>query len=261
MKSCPSCDRHVRASETSCPFCRAPLREVSAPLIAVLGLAGVLVGCSDDGTLPTGDGSGGAAVTTTTETPASDSGSQDSFTSTSNGAVDSSGGSFDTTTTDADTGVDDSADGAGFIYGGGPDSGAGANECDVIDNDCPDGEKCVPWANDGGETWNATRCVPVADGAAAAGEPCVMEGSPTSGVDDCDAGSTCLHVDPETLAGTCVSFCESAEPPTCAEEGLICAIANDGVLAVCLEPCDPKMPECPGDQECFPLAERGAVCF
>ncbi|MEM7152059.1 MAG: hypothetical protein AAF799_04415 [Myxococcota bacterium] len=260
MKSCPSCDRHVRASEPSCPFCRAPLREVGAPLIAVLGLAGVLVGCSDDGTLPSGgDGSGGANVTTTATSPADD-GNQDSFTSTSNGAADSSGGAFDTTTTDADSGVDDSNSGAGFIYGGGADGGV-ENECDIIEQDCPDGEKCMPWANDGGEAWNATRCAPISDTPAAAGEPCTMVGSPTSGIDDCDATSMCFHVDPDALTGTCVSFCESIEPPTCADAERVCAVANDEVIAACLLPCDLEAPECPEGQECFPLKGDTAVCF
>ena len=42
------------------------------------------------------------------------------------------------------------------------DGGTGVFECDLWGQDCPDGEKCMPWASNGG-TWNATRCSPVVD--------------------------------------------------------------------------------------------------
>ncbi|MEX1364969.1 MAG: hypothetical protein AB1Z98_17710, partial [Nannocystaceae bacterium] len=32
-------------------------------------------------------------------------------------------------------------------------------QCSLFAQDCPDGEKCMPWANDGGDAWNATICV------------------------------------------------------------------------------------------------------
>ena len=63
MKSCPACQRHVRATETTCPFCAVPLRELGAPMLALLGLASMLVGCSDDG-LSSGSGSAGTEGTT-----------------------------------------------------------------------------------------------------------------------------------------------------------------------------------------------------
>src|SRR5690606_38571371 len=67
------------------------------------------------------------------------------------------------TSTAADTA--DTADGdstsMGFV--GDPDVGGGGGECDVFAQDCPKGEKCMPWANDGGGSWNATTCSPVED--------------------------------------------------------------------------------------------------
>ena len=48
--------------------------------------------------------------------------------------------------------------GEGFIEM--PDGGGATNECNQWVQDCPEGEKCMPWANDGGSAWNATRCRP-----------------------------------------------------------------------------------------------------
>jgi hypothetical protein len=254
MKCCPTCDRHIRASEPQCPFCRAPAREIGAPVLApvlvMLGLAGLLAGCSDDGFSPPENGTDSASVTST----ATDGG--ESFTSTSAGSAGT--GSFETTSVDTDDGTLDSESSGGFIYGD-PDSGGVALECDVIGNDCPKGEKCVPWANDGGKVWNATRCTPLVVPPMAVGEPCTVMGSAVSGLDDCEAGSMCFHVDPEANTGTCVAFCASDEPPACADEALTCVITHDGVLLVCLSPCDPMAPECL-EGTCTTVEELD-VCF
>jgi hypothetical protein len=78
----------------------------------------------------------------------------------------------------------------GFIsnddYGGGQ-----TYECDLWKQDCPPGEKCMPWANDGGGSWNATRCTPLAEDPRQPGEPCTVEGSGVSGRDDCDIRAMC----------------------------------------------------------------------
>lgn len=86
-----------------------------------------------------------------------------------------------------DDGAGEDGAGTGGLFLSEPDGGGTGFECDVFAQDCPPGEKCVPWANDGGGVWNATRCSPVDDDPAAPGEPCTVEGGPTSGIDDCDA--------------------------------------------------------------------------
>ena len=73
--------------------------------------------------------------------------------------------------------------------------------CSTFAQDCPPGFKCMPWASDGGNSWNATRCVPIAPDPNAPGEPCTVEGSGVSGLDDCDGTSMCWDVDPDTLEG------------------------------------------------------------
>jgi hypothetical protein len=154
--------------------------------------------------------------------------------STSSMPVDDTSGSTSTVADD---------DGSLFLID--PDNGASALQCDPWANDCPRGQKCMPWANDGGSAWNATNCVPIAPDPNQPGEPCTVEGSGVSGVDDCDVASMCWDVDPETNIGTCVAFCVgSAENPTCAAPCEHCVIANQGVLTICLAVCDPLVQDC-----------------
>jgi hypothetical protein len=109
----------------------------------------------------------------------------------------------------------------------------------------------MPWANDGMGVWNDTRCSPIARAPAAVGEPCTVEDSPTSGLDDCEAGSMCFQVDPTTNEGVCVAFCTGTEAqPTCADPSRVCSITHEGVLVLCLTPCDPLAPQCPEGESC-----------
>jgi hypothetical protein len=142
-----------------------------------------------------------------------------------------------------------------------PTAGSGPTlECDVFAQDCPLGEKCMPWANDGGSAWNATRCSPLDPSPALPGEPCVAEGSGVSGTDDCAVASMCWDVDPDTLEGVCVAFCTgTAADPMCADPTTVCLTANDGVLALCLPVCDPIVQDCIDDQACYP-ANTDFVC-
>jgi hypothetical protein len=136
-------------------------------------------------------------------------------------------------------------------------------ECDVWSQDCAEGEKCNPWANDGGSAWNATKCVPVDPDPNQPGEPCTVEGSGVSGIDDCDLGSMCFWVDVETNMGTCVAMCTgSAAAPECPDACDECMIANDGVLTLCLDSCDPLTQDCGEGRGCYPnLSGDQFVCF
>lgn len=121
---------------------------------------------------------------------------------------------------------------SGFITD--PDGGGVSIECSIWDQDCAKGEKCGPWANDGGDQHNATRCVPVAPDPMQPGEPCTAEGSGVSGIDDCALGVLCYDVWEDTLEGTCVAMCGGSENAPDCPFGSWCSISNDGVLALCL---------------------------
>ena len=126
-------------------------------------------------------------------------------------------------------------------------------ECDVWDQDCPEGEKCAPWANDGGTSWNSLQCVPIQNDPGQPGDPCTVEGSGVSGHDTCDVASMCWNVDPETNEGVCAAFCQGSESnPVCDDPTTSCVIANDGVLILCLPNCDPLLQNCPDGQACYP---------
>lgn len=163
---------------------------------------------------------------------------------------------------DRDTGPDgsDTDSGACFVCddwdGGGVDI-----ECDVWEQNCDDGEKCMPWANDGGAAWNAARCTPIPPQADRPGEPCTVEGGWVLGVDTCVESAMCWAVDPATGRGTCVSFCEgSLESPTCSDPQRTCTTVNGPeVLPLCLPTCNPILQDCPDARGCY-AGSAGFVC-
>jgi hypothetical protein len=135
-----------------------------------------------------------------------------------------------------------------------PTDGEPVDECDIWEQDCPDGQKCMPWDNSGQGAWNATKCTPLDPNAVQIGEDCMVEGSGVSGVDNCELGSMCFAVDPETNVGTCIEFCSCSETnPICETPNTFCSISNQGVLILCLPPCNPLDPEACGTGEgCYP---------
>ncbi len=201
----------------------------------------------------------GSGTTTSTTTSTSATTSTSTFTSTSTSA------STSTTSVDgseeADGGYEEDTGGTGcaFTCPPAPTSGGGGSfgECDLVTQDCPEGEKCMPWANDGGAVWNSSRCSPLDPDPNAPGEPCTVEGSGVSGIDDCASGSMCFEVDPETNTGVCRAFClEGIEP--CAG-GDACFRFVPSYVELCVGGCDPLAPDCPEPGSCVP-EQQGFVC-
>ncbi len=184
-------------------------------------------------------------------------------TSLADGSTGTGGGSMSTTAsmtgTPSDTGEQDSSGGvdSGQVFVVPPDGGGGASECDPRVQDCPRGQKCSAWANDGGTFWNATRCIDVG-GRGVAGDTCTTEGGGVSGIDDCAAGFICLNTD-QNGQGTCVEFCQG-DNRDCGP-GDVCAIYNDGVLPICLVGCDPLLQDCPMTQSCIDTPNGQFICF
>lgn len=124
--------------------------------------------------------------------------------------------------------------------------------CDNWAQDCPEGQKCMPAANDGSTAWNTTVCTDVNPAKRQPGDECTVEGSGVTGIDDCDKGVMCWEVDPNTKMGTCVAQCTGTpDAPICADGGT-CFISNEGVLNLCLPLCDPLAQDCPGTGLCIP---------
>jgi hypothetical protein len=163
-----------------------------------------------------------------------------------------------------ETGADDGGSGTdtGGVFIQQPDGGDNDIECDVWAQDCDPGQKCMPWANDGGNSWNATKCSDLDANPKQPGDECTVEGSGVSGVDDCDVASMCWDVDSETNVGYCVPLCSGTpDAPSCGDPETVCAIYNDGVLPLCLYGCDPLLQDCANDDVCVPApGEQGFVC-
>ena len=262
MQRCGGCRRHVRAREMACPFCGGSVGLVMvwpARWVAI-ALVGALAACTDRG-VPNADGSADGSSGETTDDPSAGT----TMPGTSVGTtVTTEMTTASDVTTAVDTGVVDTGSEAetgmssvGFIYGD-PDTGGTVDiECDVWLQDCPKGEKCVPWANDGGEVWNATRCAPVEPDPDLPGEPCQTEAPGLTGIDTCALGSICWNVDQETLEGTCVAQCTgSADKPICADPDSGCVTGADSVLNVCLAFCDPLIPACLPGEACVPWGDE-----
>jgi hypothetical protein len=206
----------------------------------------VLVGCtpasSDEGT-----DSSSSEVSATDPTPTSSSnGSGNPEPSTSTPMPDP-----DSSTTVPD-GSSSSTDGGTLETGSSSTTEAGGIEaCEPFAQECPDGLKCMPYADDGGGIWNANGCFPVVDEPDELGAPCEVTGLPTSGIDTCDLGLVCWGAD-DNGNGTCVAQCEgSAVAPECGGD-TACQISNGGVLTLCVSGCDPLAQNCGDGQGCYP---------
>ena len=163
-----------------------------------------------------------------------------------------------TTTANLDTTGSESTNAETFIIT--PDGGGvGTIKCDSFTQDCPPGQKCVPWAEGDGAAWNATKCVEVT-GDGAPGDPCFAPEGGVAGIDDCAFGSICWDVD-QTSHGICIGQCTGTpEAPLCPHP-FKCVINGEAVLNLCLPECDPLLQDCAGDGLCIPYPDNsGFTC-
>ncbi len=137
-----------------------------------------------------------------------------------------------------------------------PPAGGALVACTPSARDCRDGFKCVPH----GLEWSEHHCVPVVKDAMAPGQPCEMQYSSTSGIDDCDAASICWVTDEDTLVGRCFALCTgSANNPTCADPTATCE-PDDAGVGVCHPPCSPLDQDCPAGQGCYEAWNDRFIC-
>lgn len=107
--------------------------------------------------------------------------------------------------------------------------------CDPLAQDCPEGEKCTPFASTGG-TWDDYKCVPVL-GELGPGESCTYD-DPVLATDDCGSTSMCYD-------GVCRSFCKPPYDTPACPVGYGCAdVGMTEGPVVCLPSCDPLAQDC-----------------
>lgn len=143
-----------------------------------------------------------------------------------------------------------------------PDGGV-LTQCDLYADTCPDGEKCMPYATDGGIRQDATRCVPVAESPAQLDDTCSVQEWVASGLDDCARGLFCVVYDPVELTGRCLAFC--IEEPELADLGCLdpnarCFGTPDQIPRLCAADCDPFGSECPEGRGCYKVGDS-FVCL
>lgn len=248
MKPCSSCNRHVQADASQCVFCGQILRSTGGLLRWELVLGVALAACGPAAGTGSGSATGGSPTTNATTMAAT--GTRTTTGMSSEGAT-----AFSTTIDESDS----LSDGCGGFYGGCAVDFLEA-DCDLFEQDCPEGEKCNPWADNGGSVWDASKCVPLVGNPAGIGDPCEVEGSGVSGLDSCELGSMCWDVDAQTNEGTCIGLCSgSLAAPECAE-GDVCLITNEGVLPLCFRGCTADGDECLAGDICFTGGEQ-PICI
>lgn len=135
-----------------------------------------------------------------------------------------------------------------------------ASECSLWEQDCPDGEKCVPWSATADLVPDDIRCCPERTNAKLPGESCSVEGYFGSCLDDCAEGSLCLDVDDDG-EGVCSALCGGApDQPRC-EQNQHCFIYFADV-PICFDQCDPLQQGCAPGYGCYPdEAAAGSTGF
>ncbi|MCB9701041.1 MAG: hypothetical protein H6711_04055 [Myxococcales bacterium] len=191
----------------------------------------------------------------TSATGASGSTSEATSSSVTSEGTTGSSTSASSTTTDAGSGTSGTTTTTGpevceAVETYGDETSGGAEQCDTFTQECPPCQKCTAWSDDGFGGWNTHRCVPLVPDPKQALEPCTVQGSYNSGLDECDEGLMCWNVD-ESNAGYCVALCAgSPEEPLCPYPGE-CMIFADGVAPKCFPACDPLLQDCPGEDVCY----------
>jgi hypothetical protein len=120
------------------------------------------------------------------------------------------------------------------------------DECDPWLQDCPEGEKCVPYASEGG-SWEGNKCVPIM-GDQPPGEPCTY-GGVVEATDDCDASSACWN-------DTCHAFCTGTPMDPECPVGSTCVLTSNPVLTFCFFDCNPLTQNCAPENGCYWTGEK-----
>jgi hypothetical protein len=224
-----------------------------AIVCAIVTLAcGPSVGSSDDEST-SGDATTGTGATATVSTTIDPT----NGTSATTAGTSATTASTSTSTTTTGGTFEDTSDETTFSFILDPDGGGGAclamSWCDIWAQDCPRGEKCMPWDLCGTGDWSGTHCSELDPNPASIGDSCTVIDGLFAGADDCEITSMCWNPDPDTLEGVCVAFCSGSEAnPLCEDPATTCFLGfNNNVLSVCLPRCDPSASLCAASESCI----------
>lgn len=206
------------------------------------------VGCGDDKNAMTESGT--ETTTSTTETTGTTTDTAPTTgTTTTDGTATEGMTTTAPTTTDTGTTTTGTTDMTGTTT-----MGMGGGECEPTLQDCAEGEKCIAYDSPEGPDayWDANQCVPEPPNAGQKGDTCNIDmgESVFSGMDNCAEGTMCFNFDFGTgQDGICTAFC--GEGDSCGANEICLPNANDGVLPLCLNTCDPLVQDCPNMHACY----------
>lgn len=121
------------------------------------------------------------------------------------------------------------------------------NMCDLCEQDCPEGDKCIPVSIEQDLVPDYLVCEPELPNAVPIGQPCQIYDYYGSGKDNCEVGSFCVLDEVNGLTGYCAQTC----CPNKIDDGCpideVCEAFFDGVEGVppvplCMPGCDPIEP-------------------
>lgn len=126
-----------------------------------------------------------------------------------------------------------------------PDGGWLGDQCDVVEQNCPEGQKCT-WSGSGGGWFERMVCVPLADHPRPVGAACTYNPDDLDGIDDCAMGSICLDLSGGSGTGICTQMCawEALECP----KDMVCMSSR--TVSWCEPACDLLAQDCPEGQRC-----------
>lgn len=128
----------------------------------------------------------------------------------------------------------------------------GPPDCDPQAQDCPAGQKCMPYDPDGGGVPIANACFPVVDDPVGLGEPCVFQDNPFSGLDNCDVGAMCWDSD-GMGAYICDPLCSGSLDVLTCPPGYLCSVFWEELTVCEIPACDPLKQDCADPEElCIP---------
>ena len=177
-------------------------------------------------------------------------------------ATSSSTSRDDTTTESTDASVGSTAS---ETTGMDPDVGGEGGLCSLILQDCPEGQKCVPYNMSGGIIPDNVKCVEEPINPDGVGEPCKTYNNFGSGDDSCAKGGMCFDIDNDG-DGSCVGHCfGTPESPLCLKPEEKCVTFFDPPVPLCFVSCDPLVQNCPEGEGCYMdapnIGSEGFVCM
>jgi hypothetical protein len=149
------------------------------------------------------------------------------------------------------------SDTSGSSTSGGTESGSGSssesgdggpqNECDLCEQDCPDGQRCVPVSASPDLVPDYLSCEPIPEDPKDPGERCKVEDYYGAGKDDCGEGAFCVLDSLEDMTGFCQPTCCFDEPEPGCEPQDVCEAFFTGYehvppVSLCMPACDPLSP-------------------